>query len=170
MSFEIKLVPDDWWAFNRYLYKKVSRGSTPGSFLKSLSIWFVIGFSIQLIAKTYNHDALPSLLGALAILAILISNSYLKQRSMRKYLTPRSDSFFTSPQQVTLSEAGLELVSLKWQARYTWPSFTSAQTTNDLLMLFLDSSIAIIIPFRGLNKAELLESLERVSGLKVENG
>ena len=147
----------DWRAFLRHWQRTASaRYRSPWwSHLVKIALWAVIGFAFAWLYKGIHY---PTAAVVSAVFLSGILSGYLSFLKMRKAAEPNSQGIFIGLQSYVFSPRGIEVKGKNYSSSMSWDALQSVDETDDLLILYVDSSQAIVLPKRCLDNLDALRT------------
>lgn len=164
MKLEISLESSDFWAFNRV----VSSGRKPNSvmpFVMQLLFWLAMGYLGMHLFRTgqaleYTMSQWisgPAIIVSLFFLAGLAPTLY-----TRKVFEPMPDRFILGKKAYDFSAESIQASGAQSVTQHQWSAIVDFVDYKDHFFLFLDSTVALIVPKRVFTSIHDVESFKKL--------
>ena len=168
MQLDYTLTRKDWTTFSNHVYKKICHVKQWQAMLISALLWFCIALAVLWIADRMGWAGRTLLAGVFAGYLLTLAAVLVEKHVALRRLEAAVGDFFLGPHTLMLDESGVGMQSANSRSRYAWPVFGSAAAVDGLLMLFMDRTIAIVIPLRDFDRQAVIAEIEKLSGLRIE--
>ena len=158
MEAAINLGLKEWNDFNYYLEQSFADQSKTNwmAILSRVLLWFLIAF-IFLI--TFQLRLTPQLV-PVAVVAGLAAASYLLQsirvQKIIALFTPSATGTFCGPVKFYFGQQKLEIVGEGHGGHINWTSVKKIEKDENLIMIFIDTAMAYVLPVEQLHDPEAL--------------
>jgi hypothetical protein len=151
----VETTVEDWRAFLQRWQRTVSaRYRSPWwSLLVNIALWAIIGFAFAWLYKGIHY---PTAAVVSAVFLSGIASGYLIFLRIRKAAEPNLQGVFLGKHSYVFSPRGIEIKGKGYSSNMSWDVIQSVDETNDLLILYVDSSQAIVLPKRCLDNPDAL--------------
>ncbi|MFQ3249278.1 MAG: hypothetical protein ACI9O6_001082 [Glaciecola sp.] len=167
VSFKIDL--DCFKEYSKYAFKRVSdKKSQKGAFLINFVIWFfaVIFFMLTIQSFTnekFSIDWSSAAFGAILPL-IFVVNFVFNMIKLQRQMQPKEDGIMLGDKTIEISEEGIRETQTLTQSFYSWTCVESVEENKGDLYLFLDNTLALIIPKTAFSSVKEKEEFRELIG------
>jgi len=155
----------DFIRFNKFVINRLSKSkvATTTDKLKHLALWFIIGLALTAMFRGnansifYFHwqtglfTAIPFVL----FIAFIIFNS----KRLEKKLLPNSNGLMLGDKELKFCDSGITDTSSLGYSFYKWKAVREVVINDGDLYIFLDKTLAEIIPYSSFSDANEIDQL-----------
>lgn len=159
MEVEITYEKEDWLKFQKFLEKEIpKRIKTPwDNTFVSIAVWIVIGvismFLFRQVSDVFHWPTAGFVATIAAILFVLFIN-YMNR--IKNAFAPSETGCFIGNHKFTITESGIESNGSGYNGFYAWSVVKEIVRDNGLIMLFIDTSNALVFPEYKISNPETL--------------
>ena len=154
MDVNIKLTVDDWNSFQNFIASEIPRKFYKGWLLglANFIIWLALAVVFIGTINSFSTFHWPSGISIALIFIILIINNFInKPRLLLKSLEPSPDGTFCGEHEYNFSDEGISVTGKGFITKHSWEIVKRVENSNGLIMLFIDTAHALLIPVRELD-------------------
>jgi hypothetical protein len=164
MDVNIKLTVDDWNSFQTFIGSEIPRKFYSGWLLGLANFLIWLAFAVVFIGTINSFSTFhwPSGISIALIFVILIINNFInKPKLLLKSLEPSIDGPFCGQHKFNFSQTDITVIGNGFETKHSWGIVKRVVNSNGLIMLFIDTAHALIIPTRELeNSSEFITFAE----------
>jgi len=172
MIFEIKLDKKDWYNFQSYLCRTLSKKGRTwiDNFWVNIGIWIVIGFLASIYIKKYGDIHWPTFILVAILVSIFFALNKYSAIVKSKVFDPSSEGTFCGLHTFTLSEFGIESKGQGYVSQHSWDVVKHVERQNDVIIIFIDTAFAYVFPESKLKDPDLVYNftMEQFNKSKVK--
>ncbi|MES9850579.1 MAG: YcxB family protein [Candidatus Thiodiazotropha sp. L084R] len=156
MEIEITYEKDDWSRFQGFLEKEIPRRtktSWDNAFINIL-VWAFIGVIAMSVFRQFEKFHWPTA-GYIGAIAVIIFIVFIKNLiKMKNAFAPSESGCFIGSHRFVFSATGIESNGNSYKAFHSWPAVKEIVRSDGLIMLFIDTAQAFILPEQKLDNPE----------------
>jgi len=148
MEITIELTIDDWNRFQNYLGKKLTSSvkNITDNFWFNLIVWMILGFMFMFVFRRLSDFHWPSAGFVIGILICIAIMAFYKFKKNYRVYEPAIDGAFVGTHKYRFDEDGIHSYGKGYESKHSWEIVKSIEKEAGLIMLFIDTSAAFIIP------------------------
>ena len=154
-KIKIVLTKDDWSNFSNHLLIK-RKANSKKLIIFQLFSWGVVALTFAIFFINIDLIQWSSFfIGGMSILSIIlyvILQSYIPN----SLLTLQSNSLFLQSYEYMFNKNGIKCSSDESESKFSWSRVIKIEKTRDYIMIFLDETVAILLPKSQLSDFEEL--------------
>lgn len=158
MNVTIKLELEDWRQFQSFLEKDLQKT------VKSRwsSLWFTFVFSVAmtlvllLTLEAFGGIHWPTAGFVALLLASVIALHVAHLFRLKRAFAPSESGIFVGEHQFVFADDGINITGQGYENRLSWDRVQRIERSDGLIMIFLDTAFAYVIPVRNLDDPDRL--------------
>lgn len=161
LTVDIDILQSDFVAFSKRVIQRRA-----GRFLgvvQGINIglaWVGIGY---LVMGLISQSGFTSRLSAAAVVVVFVASYFITDRGIRKIFLPDRNGYVLGPERVVFDERGIHIEKTNRISSHDWTGVRGTDATTDHFFIWVDATVAYIIPKRDLSREQLSE-LETLLG------
>ena len=173
MNILLKLEFEDWKKYQLYLEKITSQSVKSWADNIWLNIIFWGGFGYFSMGFLRNTGGIHWPTFAITFVFFLLNTTliFYKQNKLKQAFTPSPSSIFFVENEYIFNEAGIETKSKDYETKQNWSSVQRIERTEEMILIFLDTNLAYVLPENKLENPDKLYSyineLYKVNNIKT---
>lgn len=158
MDVLIKLEVGDWLRFQSHIEKELAKNthSWITSFWFNLVLWTALAFIFMFVFQNAGYFHWPTA-GVVAIFFIIFITLFvLKLSIIRKASAPSDNGVFVGEHQFNFDADGIKTKGHGYEASHSWSIVKRIERTNGMILIYLDTVYAYVLPENKLSDPDLL--------------
>lgn len=156
MNIKIKYEKSDWKAFRKCLKGMIStpRRSLLDRIVPAIAFWMVMGIIATFYYEKVTMFHIPTaILSIVLMMAVFVSQSYRVKRRL-KFYEPSENGDFLGEHEFQFEETSFKTISRSSECQYKWDVVLKIERAEGMIMLFVDSARAFILPENQLDNPD----------------
>lgn len=166
MEIKVRIRIEDWRTYLSYIneYSRKNSGARFFSFWTMFFIFVPIGLAYALGAKYFHYQIHVPTAICISVFFILIIGVYFYIfAEMQKACDPSEKGMFLGGKKFLFDEDGVKSEGNSFKTEYLWSGVTGIERANGLILIFIDSTAANIIPEADLeNPDEVYKHIKKL--------
>jgi len=158
MEITIELTLDHWKSFQKYLEKERTSSvkNITDNFWFNLFSWMVLAFVFMFIFRKFNDFHWQSAVFVVGIIILIAIMVIYKSKKIYAAYQPEIGGAFLGTHNLRFDEDGIHSYGKCYESRNGWETVKSIKNEVGLIMLFIDTSVAFIIPKDKVDNSDAL--------------
>lgn len=149
---------EDWLKFQAWLEKAIPKSvkSNQDHFLVNLIIWAFIAAGAMWLFRQTSHFHLPSAAYTTALCGLMFYAYIRYMMRLRKAFAPSEHGSFLGTHHFSFNDEGIQTEGRNYRCHHQWSAIQRLERDNGLIMLFVDTANALILPEHKLQDPDAL--------------
>ena len=170
---EIHLTPADYRSYIKSFQKYIRQKARPllGGVWSNMAIWGVLVFLFVLIFQRWNKFDVETAFFVGAIAIAFIGLFIFELLKLNRASFPEPDSWYYKPMSFQFDESGIQCRTVVGNSTTKWEGVQDIVRNNGLILIFIESSQAFVLPEVQLDDADqLVAQIQQWSGINLKSG
>ena len=158
MQIKVNLQEQDWLAFQRHIARSAAKKNNAGNskFWKELFTWMAIAIIFTITFQVVGALHWPTVVAVSVIFIVLIALYLINLRGIRSAFKPSQEGIFCGEHEFNFHDDGFDVHGKGYHSHMQWCIVKRIERTNGMILMYLDSFQASIIPERDLDNPDEL--------------
>ena len=150
MEIEVTINKDHWKKYNKYIYKMKARevGFGFGNFWVNLIVWCLLVMVFTILYRGLSHHQMhfPTVTFVFVIFVILFVFFIWFFKRFTDACAPSESGLLLGKHRYQFDKKGIKTIGNGYESFLRWSRILDIKTSKELIILFLDTVYAIILP------------------------